>query len=102
MTLGKTVFATAIGAGMLALSALNASAAVVCSGKVCWHAREAFEYPATAGVVVHPDDWRWGPRDRFVWREHEGRGYWHGNRWRSRSSGRLAVGRARTLRLARA
>ena len=70
MTLGKTLFATAIGAGMLALSALNASAAVVCSGKVCWHAREAYEYPATAGV--------------------------------SRSSGRLALGPARALRMARA
>ena len=81
MTLGKTLFATAIGAGMLALSALNASAAVVCSGKVCWHAREAFEYPATAGVVVHPDDWRAGPNEHYTFREHEGRGYWNGDRW---------------------
>ena len=61
MTLRKTFFATAIGAVMLALSALNASAAVVCSGKVCWHAREAFEYPAAAGVVVHPDELAVGP-----------------------------------------
>jgi len=80
-SLGKTLFGTAIGAGILALSVINASAAVVCSGRACWHTHEAYDYPAGARVVVHRDDWRWGPRERYVWREHEGRGYWHGNRW---------------------
>ena len=75
MTLGKTFLLPQLAPVCWRSLALNASAAVVCSGKVCWHAREAFEYPAAAGVVVHPDDWRWGPRERFVWREHEGRGY---------------------------
>jgi hypothetical protein len=36
--------------------------------------RDAYEYPAAARVVVHPDDWRWGPREHYSWREHEGRG----------------------------
>src|SRR5215471_2869072 len=28
-----------------------------------------------------PDDWRWDRGEHFVWREHEGRGYWRGDRW---------------------
>jgi hypothetical protein len=79
--LSKTLFGAAVGAGVLAVSVLNASAAIVCSGNVCWHAREAYTYPAQARVVVHPDEWRWGARERFAWREHEGRGYWRGERW---------------------
>jgi hypothetical protein len=79
--LRKTILGAAMGAGMLAFSAVSASAAVVCSGAVCWHTHEAYEYPPTAGVIVHPDDWRWGPGERFTWREHEGRGYWRGDRW---------------------
>ena len=80
-SLSKGIFGAAIGAGFLALSAASASAAIVCSGNVCWHAREAYEYPPEAHVIVHPDDWRWGQGERFSWREHEGRGYWHDNRW---------------------
>ncbi len=82
MTLAtKSLLAAAAGAGLLALSAVSASAAIVCNGHVCWHTHDAYEYPRVAGVVVHPDDWRWGPRERYVWREHEGRGYWRGGRW---------------------
>jgi hypothetical protein len=77
--IGKSLLGTALGAGMLALSSMSASAAIVCSGNVCWHTQERFEYPARAGIVVHEDDWRPGPRITF--REHEGRGYWHGSRW---------------------
>ena len=32
-------------------------------------------------VVVHEDDWKWGPHEHFAFREHEGRGYWRGSRW---------------------
>jgi len=78
---GAAVSAGLLSSGLLALSTVNASAAIVCNGNVCWHAREAYEYPPEARVVVHPDDWRWGPGERFVWREHEGRGYWRDNRW---------------------
>lgn len=80
-SLSKVLIGAALGAGVLALSALNASAAIVCSGAVCWHTHEAYEYPPTAGVMVHPDDWRWGAHEPYAWREHEGRGYWHGSRW---------------------
>jgi hypothetical protein len=79
--LKKTILGAAMGTGMLAFSAVSASAAIVCNGPVCWHTHEAYDYPPTAGVIVHPDDWRWGPGERFSWREHDGRGYWRGDRW---------------------
>jgi hypothetical protein len=47
----------------------------------CWHTHEAYEFPHEAGVVVHEDNWRWGPHEKFVFREHEGRGYWRGSKW---------------------
>jgi hypothetical protein len=80
-TLRKTVFGAALGAGVLALSAVSASAAIVCTGNVCWHTPQVYEYPPAAAVIVHPDDWRWEPSDNYSWREHEGRGYWNGDRW---------------------
>jgi hypothetical protein len=54
----KILLGAAAGASILAFSALNASAAVVCNGPVCWHTQEAYEYPPTAGVVVHEDNWQ--------------------------------------------
>jgi len=77
--IGKSLLGTALGAGLLALSSIGASGAIVCSGNVCWHAHERLDYPAGAGVVVHEDGWRAGPRMTF--REHEGRGYWKGDAW---------------------
>jgi hypothetical protein len=77
----KTLLGTAFGAVALAASALSASAAIICSGPSCWQVREAYSYPREAGVVVHPDNWRWGPNEHFTWREQEGRGYWRGDKW---------------------
>jgi hypothetical protein len=79
--LSKALASAAIGAGVLAASAISASAAIVCTGNVCWHTHGAHDYPRGARVVVHEDDWKWGRREKFVFREHEGRGYWRGNRW---------------------
>ena len=78
---GKTLTGAAIGAGLLAASAVSASAAIVCRGNVCWHIHETYAYPPEARVIIHDDNWRWGPRDRYVFREHDGRGYWRGERW---------------------
>jgi hypothetical protein len=80
-SLSKTLLGMLAGAGVLAFSMVSASAAIVCSRHVCWHTHDVYEYPAAAGVIVHPDDWRWGPHEHFAWREHEGRGYWRGGRW---------------------
>jgi hypothetical protein len=78
----KKILSTAIvGAGFVMASSLGASAAIVCKDRVCWHVHDAYDYPHEAGVVVHEDNWRWGPREKFNFREHEGRGYWHGGKW---------------------
>ncbi len=75
----KTLVGTAIGAAALALAATNASAAVACSGDVCWHVKEKYSYPSESKVIIHEDTWKPGPSIRF--REHEGRGYWRGDAW---------------------
>ena len=77
----KLVFGSLIGTSILALSAAGASAAIVCSDNACWHVKSTYQYPSEAHVVVHKDDWKWGAKDKYSWREHEGRGYWHGDRW---------------------
>ena len=79
--LSKALLATAAGASLLALSAATASAAIVCSGNTCWHTHEHYDYPASAKIVVHEDNWRWGRHEHYRWREHRGRGYWSGSRW---------------------
>jgi hypothetical protein len=80
-SLSKILLGAVTGAGLLTFSVVTASAAIVCSGNVCWHTHERYVYPPDAAVVVHPDDWRWGPSEHFTFREHEGRGYWRGDRW---------------------
>jgi hypothetical protein len=78
-TIRKVLVGAALGASALAFSAVSASAAVVCTGNVCWHTHQSYDYPSSAHVVVHENDWRAGPGITF--REHEGRGYWSGDRW---------------------
>jgi hypothetical protein len=73
--------AAAIGAAAVMTSTLSASAAIVCQGNVCWHTHEAYDFPHEAGIVVHEDNWHWGPHEKFAFREHEGRGYWRGHKW---------------------
>ena len=79
----KIAAAALIGLSALTISATAASAAVVCNGEgACWHVRRPYAYRPEFGVVVHPDNWRWGPGDHYVWREHRGRGYWDHGAWR--------------------
>jgi hypothetical protein len=77
----RILSAAAIGAAVVVTSAFGASAAIVCQGNTCWHVHEAHDYPHEAGVVVHEDNWHWGPHEKFSFREHEGRGYWRGGKW---------------------
>jgi hypothetical protein len=79
--LKKILSTAAIGVALIAISTFGASAAIVCQRDVCWHTHEAYDFPHEAGVVVHEDNWHWGPREHFRFREHEGRGYWRGGRW---------------------
>lgn len=74
--------AVALGISALALTATTASAVVVCNREgACWHAHRGFVARPEWGVVVHPNGWRWGPREHFVWKEHPGRGYWRNGVW---------------------
>jgi hypothetical protein len=79
--LNQATLGAAFGVGILAFSTASVSAAIACRGNVCWHVQGQYEYPREARVIIHPDDWRWRPREHFTWREHEGRGYWRGGRW---------------------
>jgi hypothetical protein len=79
-SLHKALLGAALASGVFAFSAVNASAAIVCNGdNVCWHAKERHNYPPEARITIHEDNWKAGPRVKF--REHEGRGYWKGERW---------------------
>jgi hypothetical protein len=83
-TFAKLAFAAVVASGTLALSASSASALIACNGEgECWHVHHRYAYRPEFGVVIHPDTWRWGPGEHFVWREHPGgeRGYWHGGVW---------------------
>lgn len=79
--LGKAASAVLFGTGLMVATTVTASAAIVCSGNVCWHTHESYSYPPEARVVVHEDNWKWGPSEKFSFREHEGRGYWRDDKW---------------------
>jgi hypothetical protein len=79
--MNKLLLSGIAAAGVLAGSAVTASAEISCVGPVCWHTSERYEYAPDANVVVHPNDWRWKEGEHYSWREHEGRGYWRGERW---------------------
>jgi hypothetical protein len=78
----KSAVLAGVGAAALAVSALPASAAIVCNrDHECWHVRGRYAYRHEFGVVVHPDSWRWNRHEHYVWREHDGRGYWRHGVW---------------------
>lgn len=81
MKLVSKTAAAILGAGFLAATSMSASAAIVCTGNVRWHTHEAYDYPSDARIVVHEDNWKWGPTEKYSFREHEGRGYWRGDKW---------------------
>jgi hypothetical protein len=70
------------GLSLVAMSSLSASARIVCNEDGdCWHAHEDFAFPPGVHVEIHPDNWHWREGERHTWKEHEGRGYWHGGQW---------------------
>jgi hypothetical protein len=67
--------------GALALTATTASAYVACNNEgECWHTNNR-TYDPSLGVVIHPNNWRWGHDDHYRWREHRGHGYWRSGVW---------------------
>ena len=82
-TRAKLVAIVFSGLGLLAMSSLSASARIVCNEDGdCWHATTDYDYRPEFKLTVHPDDWKWKEGEKHAWREHEGRGYWHGGVWR--------------------
>ena len=79
--LNRSLLASAVAPGLFALSTASASAAIVCSGNVCWHTTERYEYPPESRVVVHEDTWKPAAEPRVTFREHTGRGYWRDDKW---------------------
>ena len=80
----KLAAAAILGASALAFIATDAAAAIACNAAgECWHVRRPWAYPPVAGVVIHPTGWKWGPNEKFVFKEHEGRerGYWREGVW---------------------
>lgn len=82
-TRSKIVAAMLTVFGLLALSSLSASARIICDEDGdCWHVHEDYGYPPSVHLSIHPDNWRWKESEHYVWKEHPGRGYWHGGEWR--------------------
>jgi len=80
--ISKIAAAAVLGLSALTISATAASASVACNGEgECWHTHTAYNYRPEFGVVVHPDNWRWGATDNYKWHEHRGRGYWSHGAW---------------------
>jgi hypothetical protein len=52
--LSKSTLSTVLAAGALVLSAGSLSAAIDCTGNVCWHTQERYEYPPEACVIYSP------------------------------------------------
>ncbi len=74
--------AAAVGLTALVASSVGASAAIACNNEgECWHVKARYVYHPEFGVVVHENNWRWGPSEHYVWREHPGRGYWRNGVW---------------------
>ena len=78
----KLTVSALFAASALALTATSAAAYIACNGEgQCWHVHRQYVYHPEYGVVVHSNDWRWGQGERYEWREHRGRGYWHSGVW---------------------
>lgn len=77
------LFALAASAiSLIGMSSLSASAAIVCNEDgECWHTQTTYTYPPSVHLEAHPEGWKWKEGEHHAWKEHEGRGYWHGGQW---------------------
>jgi hypothetical protein len=62
----------------------SASARIVCNEEGdCWHSKTVEVFPPALGLTIHEDNWKWAEGEKKQhWREHEGKGYWKGDKWR--------------------
>lgn len=78
----KFALAALLGAGAIIALAGPASARIACNREgECWHVANDYVFAPGAGIVVHEDNWHWGRRDHFHFREHPGHGYWRSGVW---------------------
>ena len=84
-SIGKATLAALLSASAFMLVAPKASAEIVCNGAGdCWHAQHSdYADHVQAGIVVHPDAWKWDDKEKHRWHEHTGRGYWEGETWKT-------------------
>ena len=75
--------AALLAAGALALAAASASAEIACNDEgECWHIKGKVDfYKPEHGIHIHPDNWKWGEKEHYRFREHDGHGYWRGGVW---------------------
>ena len=66
----KAILALTTGNGALVLTALTASAGIVCSENLCWHTPDQYSYPPDARIVIHDDSWL--ANSHVVFHEHGG------------------------------
>jgi len=79
----KLTLAALVSAGTLTLTAVGASAAIVCNNDgACWHTDKDYTFRPEFGLTIHPNDWKWKEGEKHMWREHKGRGYWQGDMWK--------------------
>lgn len=86
MTKGKffaqAALAASVAAAAVTVSTVPVSAMIACNNSgACWHVRANYVYRPEFGITVHPDNWHWGHREHFRWRDHPGRGYWRNDVW---------------------
>jgi hypothetical protein len=82
--LAATAFAVLLSTGSIAFTTTSASADVVCNNEGdCWHVKDHYTYPPGITIQVHPEDWKWGEKEKFKWHEPQGqgRGYWKNGIW---------------------
>lgn len=75
--------ALTLGAGVSAITASEASAAIVCNRDGdCWKVRGKPRYKPEFGLRIYGDDWRWRRGDNYRWRkEGRGHGYYRNGVW---------------------
>jgi hypothetical protein len=79
----ETVTGAPRGTAPVTVEGYGPSSVVACNEDgYCWHSTERYDYPTGSNVVIHPRNWRWREGENYAWREHPGRGFWHGNQWR--------------------
>ena len=78
-SLSKVFLVGAVGASVLAFTAVGASSAeIICSGRPCWHSIAKYKHAlgVPRGRVVIIPEWQLEWNERYLLHEHEAERYW--------------------------